>query len=84
MKYTKFADIPKMTSFGSYLVTVPWGSIERTLLFNESGSHIVTHGDSHLDGEDVELNPVTVASIVQGLRNDLNMRFKNSNWILTL
>lgn len=81
MKYNKFSDIPKMTSFGSYSVTVPWGSIERTL-------------ESYRQGYDLELDPefqrahvwtedkqiAYVQYILRGGHSSRDIFFNASNW----
>ena len=81
MKCKKFADIPKLTTNGSYSVTVPWRSIERTL--ESYGKMYTLHLDpefqrAHVWTEDKQIK--FVEYILRGGQSSRNIYFNCSAW----
>jgi hypothetical protein len=52
------------------------------MLHNESGAHVIRHGENGLDGQG-EVSESNIKLLIQGLQNDLNMRYRGENWNLT-
>lgn len=52
------------------------------MLHNESGAHVLHHGDGTLDAQ-TSLTEDNIKFLIQGLKNDLNMRYSRSSWNLT-
>lgn len=79
--YTRFADIPQFTAYGKYAVTVPWGSVENTLVDFGSLYGIDLDPDfqrGHVWNETQQIRYVEF--ILRGGRSGRDILFNQSGW----